>query len=351
MFSTGCWDAKDVKDLTIPTLQGFDYQPEADKYVSYISYPVFVQNQKKSDVLRSEGQTMGEIDTQRSNQSERVVSLGDLKGFILGKEFATYGTEILDVLFRNPMLSLTQQMAVVDGEAEEIFKLQPPHSESIGDFFIEIFRNSPKNNFIPNETVYNFMVNSVTPGFNPVLPVIQAQKDDIKITGAALFKKHKMVAMINAKDMQVLTWLRGEKKQGNISFELSDDQGKLNKLTFKGSNKRKVKAWLEDEVPVFEVEIKLEGVIMEVLGNYRFAGEEQHVEMAQRALEKKVKRQCESLVEDLQYKYQVDAILLGKYARIYWPEKVQQQDWDENFCNSIINVKVKATIYGTGEMA
>lgn len=351
ILTTGCWDAIDAKDLTVPTVEGFDYQRESGKYVTHLIFPSYTDGSKKTGVIRAEGQTLGEIDTQQSNQSSKLIFLGDLKGFLFGKEFAMYGTELLDVLFRNPMLSLTQKMAVVDGKAEDVFKLKPANSGDIGNKFVDMFKNTSKSNFIPDETLYEFLLNSSTPGLNPVLPVISAQNNDIRITGAALFKKNKMVAMINDRDMQVLTWLRGEKAEGHIPFELTDEQGKLSKLTFRGKNNRKVKARMENDVPVFEVEVKLEGVIIVEIGNYRFAGEEKHVEMAERALEQQVKRHCESFIQDLQQEYQVDAILMGKYARANWPEMVQQQDWDENFCNSIINVKVKAKIYGFGELA
>lgn len=353
MLLTGCWDAMDVKDFIIPTLEGFDYQKETDTYVNVITFPLINQNEKSSDVITSRGRNLSEIDEEQANQSNWIIYLGDIKGIILGKEFAMGHTEMLDVLLRNPMLSLTPQMAVVDGTAEEIAKLepQPSYFGGIGTYYIDMLRNATSRNFVSDQTIYEYLLNSSTPGFNPVMPVISAHDTKIKITGAALFKKNKMVAMVDDQDMRVLTWLRGEKAEGFIPFTLTDEQGKHHQLDFQGTNKRKVKAWMENDVPVFEVEVKLQGVIIQVSGDYRFAGEEQHVQMAGKALAQQVQRQCESFIQDLQQQYQVDAILLGKYARIKWPELVEQQDWDENFCNSIINVKVKTQIYGYGERA
>lgn len=354
VFATGCWDAEDVKDLTLPDLEGFDYYPETDSYGSFMSFPLIAQNEQAADVIGSKAKTLAEIDARVVNQSNWKVYFGDLKGFILGKEFAMHGTEMLDVLYRNPMLSLTPYMVVAEGTAEEIIKLQPTPSYAggIGSFFLEMFRNAPKRNFIPDATIYNFMLNSTTPGFNPVLPVISAQDNGkIKITGAALFKKNKMVAMVSEEEMQVLTWLRGEKSEGYIPFTLTGEPpNSRNQINYRCQNKRKVKARLENGVPVFDVEIQLEGSIFEVSGSYQLAGHQLNLEKAERALAQQVKRRCEDFIQDLQHQYRVDAILMGKYARVHWPELVEQ-DWDEIFCNSVINVEVKANIFGYGERA
>ncbi|ABO51172.1 spore germination B3 GerAC family protein [Desulforamulus reducens MI-1] len=355
VLTTGCWDAADVKDIVIPFIAGFDYEKikGQGKFYLYINNPVVGEAREKSDVLVAEGETVGDTRVDRGNKSARSISVGDLKGFLFGKELASRGLEeTFDILYRNPRISKTPNLAVVDGMAKDIFYLKPKNFQTVGENVLDMFKNSSKNNFIPDETIHNFRINALTPGFNPVLPVLSIHgQDKIKISGAALFKKYKMVAMINAEDMRVLTWLRGEEKKGDILFELTDKQGGVKKIAFEGGNKRSVKAKLENGQPVFEVEIKLKGMVAEALGDFRFAGEEKNVELAEKALEEQVKRQCESFIEDLQYKYRVDAILLGKYARIYWPELVEKQDWDEVFCNSEIRVKVKVVIQGSGEVA
>lgn len=352
---SGCWDAIDIKDLIIPFVGGYDYTSEGgqSKYIFTTNYPIFGQTKEKSDVMVTEGKTFGQTRVDRGNKSPRSFSFGDIKALLIGNELAGQGTKVMfDILFRNPQLSETIMLAVTQGRAEDIINLQPGSYETVGRNVIDLLKNSGRNNFIPDETLHTFRINVLTPGFNPVLPVIKAyDQQKLEIVGAAIFKKYHMVAMLNDQDMRVLTWLRGEKKDGDILFSLTDNQGHIHKITFEGSNDRSVKVKLENGVPTFNIEVKLKGTVVEDTDNFQLAGQEQHVKLVEKALEDKVKTQCMSLVRDLQGKYRVDSILLGEYVRAKWPPLVKQQDWDEVFCNSSIKVKVKAAIQGSGEVA
>ncbi|RYD03688.1 hypothetical protein N752_18240 [Desulforamulus aquiferis] len=103
--------------------------------------------------------------------------------------------------------------------------------------------------------------------------------------------------------------------------------------------------------PSFEIDLSFSGIIAETLTDIQFAGKEENVVAVEKALEEHIQKQCEDLIYDLQNKYRVDAILLGKYARAKWPPLVKEQDWDEVFCESDIKVNVNVTIQGTGEVA
>lgn len=355
MFTTGCWDAVDVKKYDIAIMAGYDYvgSKGQGKFMIYANFPVFGEAKEKSGVLEFEGKTPGDSRIDRFNKTARILTAGDLKAVLVSKHLASRGTEdMFDILFRNPVLGGTPKFAVFDGRIKDMIYIIPRQHRTVGKHIIDLLDNSPKGNFIPDEDIHNFRVNVITPGFNPVLPVIELyDKDKFKVSGAALFKKYKMVAIVNADDMRLLTLLRGEKKNGDILFELKDKKGEIKRITFEGFNSRSVKAKIEDNRLVFEIEIKLKGTVVEALTNFQFAGKEEHLKMAKEALEKKVQSECESFAEDLQNKYRVDAILLGKSARAKWPELVEDEDWDEIFCNSEIRVNVKVMIEGAGEVA
>lgn len=347
---TGCWDATDVKNMVIPTIAGFDYQN--GKYVILMNYPVFGDVSEKSDVLRIEGKTPGQAHIDMGNKSPRIVSEGDLRGFVVGKELAARGIQgVFGGYLRLPSVSLKTLLVVFDGQTEDLFYIKPKHYSSVGNNVLDIMRNSSRNNFIPDEDLHQFMINVFTNGYNPVLPVIRIHhQDKLEVSGAALFKKFQMVAMVNATDMRTLTWLRGEPANGSIFIELEDDNGKMYQLTFFGSNERKVKAEMVDGKPVFEVEVLLRGMVLESLNGLRYAGHEENVRLVETALAEQVQQQCEGFIEDLQQKYRVDAILIGKCAREHLPELVKR-DWDKVFCDSEVKVKVKVTILGTGELS
>ncbi|AEG60792.1 Ger(x)C family spore germination protein [Desulforamulus ruminis] len=356
VFTTGCWDATDVNDLYIPFVAGYDYvgKNEQERYAMSINFPVFNRGaQVQSDVMTLEGETMGETRIDRGNKSSRKMAIGDLRAVLLSENLASRGTEeVFDLLFRGPQFTNTISLAVSEGKASDILNIKPKHYQTVGQNVIEILRNADKSNFTPCEDLHSFRVDVLTPGFNPVLPILRIHDQDrLEISGAALFKKYKMVAKINKEDMRVLTWLRGKETQGDILFELEDEQGEVKKVTFEGVNSRSVKAKMEKEHPFFEIQIKLKGSVIEDVGEFPFASKEENIQRAEKALEDKIQKQCSVFLNDLQNQYRLDAILLGKYARYKWPSLVEKEDWDEVFCNSVIQVKVEVKIQSTGEVA
>ncbi|CCO07309.1 Ger(x)C family spore germination protein [Desulforamulus hydrothermalis] len=351
----GCWDAADVKDLYIPFTAGYDYieKQGEGKLVASVNYPVFARMAKEhSDILVMEGDTVGETRIDKGNKLARRLAIGDLNTLLIGRDLAVRGTrEVFDYMFRNPQFSELMKLAVVDGLARDVLQIKPVHYQTVGQNIIELLKNADRSNFIPDMALHDFRICVITPGFNPVLPVLRIHgQNKIEVAGAAIFKGYRMVAMVNKDEMRAVTWLRGEKSTGDITFELVDQAGNQKKLTFEGTNSRSVKAKLVDGVPYFEIEVKLAGEIIESLVGFQFAGKEENIKLAEAALARYIEGKCRSMLEDLQCKYRVDAILLGKYARAKWPDLVRQ-DWDEHFCNSIIKVKVKVIIRGSGEVA
>ncbi|GAB6157259.1 Ger(x)C family spore germination protein [Desulfotomaculum varum] len=355
LVATGCWDAADVKNLYIPFAASYDYiemQGEG-KLIATVNYPIFARMAKEpSDVLVLEGDTVGETRIDKGNKLARRLAIGDLNTLLIGKELAGRGTrEVFDYMFRNPQFSELMKLAVVDGLARDVLQIKPEHYQTVGQNIIELLNNADRSNFIPNMDLHNFRKCVITSGYNPVLPVLRMHgQNKLEVAGAAIFKGYQMVALVNKDEMRALTWLRGEKSTGDITFELVDQAGKLKKLTFEGTNSRSVKASLVDGRPYFEIEVKLEGDIIESLVGFQFAGKEENIKLAEAALARYVEEKCLSMLQDLQHKYRVDAILLGKYARANWPALVRQ-DWDEHFSNSVIKIKVKVIIRGSGEVA
>lgn len=353
---TGCWDARDVDDLFIPFVGGYDLiqADGGEKFSLTVNFPTLSRNAKeKSDVMILEGETIAATRIDRGNKSSRGMSIGDLKVVLISSELARRGSQdVFDLLFRDPRFSETILLGVTDGRTKDVITIKPHNYQTVGQNIIDLLRNSPRNNFIPKEPLHQFKEDVLTEGFNPVLPVIGVHSNNkLQISGAALFKKYKMVAKISPEEAAVLVWLRGQESYGDILYSFSDAEGKTSKITFEGQNSRSVKAKIVEGKPAFEITINLDGYIAEVADSLEFAGKEENVSAAAEALEEEVRHRCESLVYDLQNKHRVDAILLGRYARAKWPPLVQKQDWDEVFCNSAIKVKVNVKIQSTGEVA
>ncbi|HBV96429.1 MAG: spore gernimation protein [Peptococcaceae bacterium BICA1-7] len=353
---TGCWDAKDIDDLFIPFVGGYDLIENAGgkKYSLTVNFPTLSRNAKEnSDVMVVEGETIAATRIDRGNKSSRGMAIGDLRVVLFGNDLARRGVhDVVDLIFRDPRFSNTILLAVTEVRTTDIITIEPHNYQTVGQNIIDLLRNSPKNSFIPRERLHLFRKDLLTEGFNPVLPVIGVHGNNkLKISGAALFKKYKMVSQISTDETAALVWLRGQESYGDVFYSFTDQEGKTRQITFEGQNSRSVKAKLVDGLPVFEINVNLEGYIAESIDTMEFAGKEENVAIAARALEEEVRRRCEALIYDLQNEHRVDAILLGRYARAKWPPLVQKQDWDEVFCKSAIKVKVNVKIESTGEVA
>lgn len=356
MLASGCWDATDLGRTGIATAISFDLVREQDKvkpedkvFLSILLPVLSPQTQERSRVLTAAGKTPGETRSERSNHAFRQITVSDLRSIVISEAMARQGVkDEMDILYRNPFLSYHVKMAIARGYAADIINLKPKWAPDIGQVLNNLLETIQQQNFVPSVTVIGFRCNLHGYGQNPVVPVIEEmtkEKDNIDIIGLAIFKKDRMLGMVDKEQMKFLTMLRGEKARGVITFPLKGVRDKY--ITLQGTNSRKVEVTFEDGSPKIKIDIFLITDIVET-GGFMVGRELENYELVKKSAEDFIVSNCEGVISKLQLEYGVDATNAGTAARAKYGKAIEKQDWDTLFTMADVTIKANVKIRNHG---
>ncbi len=354
---SSCWDSKELDDLAIPLVGAIDLILDEeknytdDKYLVTVGIPVFYEEVKdKFHIISSTGRIIGETRGRRNTELGEQVIYGQLQMLLLGQELAKKENliELIDIITRDTSVKASLYLIVVKGRAVELMK-RPIHAyPNIGEYLRKLLKNSKKNNFYPYTTLYAFNRDIITYETAAILPHVIYNKGEITLSGCCLINKDKVMAELGREETETLVMLRGIKCQGALSFEAVKDGKIIDQATFQGSNNRVVTIQKQEGKYIFNILIKLDGVITEHLKQIPMEDGEDLLKIFKESLEQHIKARAESIVEKTQKEFKFDALSLANYIKAHTREKLTKEDIDRIISEAEINVEVKAHIRSAG---
>ncbi|HWR62244.1 MAG TPA: Ger(x)C family spore germination protein [Clostridia bacterium] len=352
----GCWDSKELEDLAIPLVGAYDLILEEekeypdDKYLVTAGIPVFYENvQEKFHIIESTGRIVGESRGRRNTELGEVVIFGQLQMLIFGEELAREENllELTDIISRNPAIKASLYLLVAKGRAVDLIRKPIYTYPNIGEYLKALLKNTKNSNFYPCTTLFSLNRDLISYETSAILPHVIYSDGEISLAGSCLANKGKVVAEFGREETETLVMLRGIKCRGAVSFEVMEDGKAVDEATFEGSNSRKVTVERLDDKYLFNIQIKLEGIITEH-ANQKPIGGSDLPELFQTSLEQNIKRRAEEFVEKTQKELKFDTLSLANYIKAYTREKLTKEDIDKIVSESDINIEVKAHIRSTG---
>lgn len=352
LFSSGCWDARDLGKTEIAIVSAHDLIREEEKtkeqdqiMISFLTPVMDKDAKEKSRIIKAAGETVGDARAVRANRYS-TVTVTEIKSTLLGESLARQGlSDTLEVLYRNPFLSYQDNLAVVEGNAGDVLK--PKTTVNIGETINSLLEEIPEQNFVPRVTLADFRKDVLNYGRNPVLPMLSKMgEDDVEISGLAVFKKDRMVGKFDQNQMKYLTLLRGEKANGVITYLLPGTEDVY--VTLSGTNSRKVNVELTEDKAYINIDIFLVVDIIEVQKNYIFNENLERFQLTEEGARDYIVSKCGEVLAYLQNDYQVDALNIGAAARARYGKEIEFLDWDRLFAGSdiTVNAQVKIRNYG-----
>ncbi len=354
LFSSGCWDARDLGKMDIAIISAHDLVREGEKtkgkdqvMITFLA-PVMDKNtQEKSLIIKTAGETVGDARAARANRYS-MISTSEIRSTLFGESLARQGlSDSMDILFRNPFLSYQASIAITEGYAGDILKMKPKTSVNIGESVNSLLEAVPEQNFVPRVTLIDFRKDEHNYGRNPVLPILSKKgDDDVEISGLAVFRKDRMVGKLDLDQMKYLTLLRGEKARGVITYLQPGTEDVY--ITLQGANSRKVDVELVEDKAYIIIDVFLLADILEVQKNYLFDEDTERLQLTQEGAEDYISARCGEVLAYLQNEYQVDALNTGAAARARYGKEIELLDWDRLFdeADITVNTHVKIRNYG-----
>ncbi len=359
LLFTGCWDLKDLEDLSIPIAGGYDLdkkdiggKSKAQLMVSGI-VPNFRPDAKENYKFEyTKGKTIGESREERSKTSSDSPIYGMLQVLVFGQDLAKQGLgKVLDINLRYSQIKNSLYLAIADGRAEDVLNIPVKDYDNPGEYILKLIKTAQKNAFIPTVTLHDFSYDIWNSGKNPILPIIEIQnKDRLKINSVAIFKHDKMISKAENEDMRSLVLLRGISSKGFIPFFI-DNKDKQCSGSVIVKNSRKVKVKYQQDKLVFDVKVLIKGQVVELYTRQSLLENKDLLKNIEKAVQKELNRDCITFIEKMQHQFKVDCIDISKYALAKWRSQLTNFIDDERFIqNAVINVAVDVKLDKTDEM-
>lgn len=354
---TGCWDAKELDDLSVPLVVAYDIIQESekehadDKYLVTVGVPVFYEDvEEKFHIIESTGQIIGEARGRRNAQIGEQVIFGQIQLLLFGEELAKKEDlmPIVDVIVRNPRVKASLYLMTVKGRAVDIINTQTHSYPNVGIYLKALIENSKRTNFYPYTTVFNFNREYISYETATLLPHIIYRGGEIRLAGSCLINKGKMVGEMGREETEIAVMLRGIECKGTLSFKAEEDGEVIDEATFEGSNSRKVTINRLGDRYAFNIEIGLAGEIVEHKVLKPMQDGKDLPKILKDSLEQHIKKRAEALVEKTQEEFKFDALNLSNYIKAHTREKLTKEDIDKIIEEAEINVDVKVHIRNAG---
>lgn len=274
------------------------------------------------------------------SQTPYPVVSGRLEVIVYGADLAKKGLfPIVDTYSRDPSIGRKLTLAVAEGRAEPLVKLEKKQAESPGVKLKEIITQNHRYN-LPDVNLHSFLYSYYGKGRDPVMPLLGEKNGGLEVRGIALFKDDRYTGeYIPYRDGFLFKVLYENFKKGLYEVEL--EEGYLAMNSIKSKTHYTIKhANTEPEV---KMDVELNGYVLEREGRNM---KEQGLSHYEQETAQIIKKKMEKMIELFQKK-NIDPLGIGERARSH-TRNFNFKRWDDRYPDIPIKLNVKVKLLQTG---
>jgi Ger(x)C family germination protein len=338
-----------VETLNIPSGFSVDLSPSDKKFSVSMSFYDYYEEEKVCS------NTYTVLDHSLSHTIEKLqlylnkkMLTGVEKAYIFSEEYSKFGIKnLIDIDFKDASINDTVVLAICKGKVEDILNFKIPSYPNAADYIEGMIENSKENNFFSDHyKLIDIFVRLGAEGKNIVLPYIEIEDNNLKITGMALFKKDKMIRKIDMDETRVMNLLRENNVKGILVLKESPKQY----IGYHAQTSRKVDCEKRGDQYTFYITLSLNGDIIE---NELFPDIHSNpvtIKAFKSAMKKRVEEMSVDFINKMQKDYKIDCLNLGKVAASKYGRHTGV-DWNKVVANSkiVVHVDIKLDNMGRGD--
>lgn len=377
LFTTGCWDSKEINDFAIELAWGIDTAPNKNIMISaqaIIPSKISMgqggiegggSKGKPFFVVTSVGMNTLDAIQRMQTKLSRQVYRAHRRVFVIGESMARQGIkDVLDTYTRDPNLKLRTDIFIVKGGTAQDFLKQSYPLETIPG--LGALGEYTQMGTLMEMGLLNFLLAATSEGACPTVPAIaigmnpasqegENQKDPSKvdeegfrIVGTGIFDKDlRLVGFLNVMEGRALRWVTGNLNKLTISANIPQEEGnvslEVNKLD------SKIQPIIQGDKIKILVTLTGQGMLRE--NNTRLdLTQIKNIPLLQNALEQQVEQTVLGMITKVQKEYGTDIFGFSDTIRrknlSQW--KSIKNKWDMEFAEAEVSVKVNLTVRRIG---
>ncbi|WP_338450995.1 Ger(x)C family spore germination protein [Niallia oryzisoli] len=390
---TGCWDKKEVEErsyviaigLDLPTGLDIEKEQAIDVTLQFSNPKLNVKGVSPSggeEMKNAISLTAPDFVTARNMANSfvtREISFSHNKVLIVSEELAK--TEIfyrlLTTAFKDREIRRETRIIVTEGKASEfIAKNKPEMMIRPHRYYQFLIDRATETGLVPESTINRFFAitdgdadlflamygsynKNKNAGFQDEDQYIAGQVpkkggNPVQLIGSAVFKEGKMIGKLSGEETRITRLLDNTANIRDLFSSFRDPLDKRYKIAvrIRKTNKNKIEVKLREGPPKINVTYPLDIKILSVPSMVNYAENIENQKKLKMALEEKLKKNAEKLIEKTQKEFKTEPFYWSLYVRPLFSSVKEYEEWDWNnkrYPFADIHVTVDLSITGFGK--
>lgn len=352
---------QDIKNITIVSGIGIDYDKETDSYI--LTVEIFDVNESVGEasaqgnmtkVMQYRGKTISSAVEKMSIELGKTVVYSQKKAIVLGKSVFQKGfMNVVDFFVRDYKTRSGVLVAVAkDGTAEEMIRVNEGGSAFPSEE-IETLLESGKNNGFTTEMdmaqLTNMYTDKCTSEYIPLLSKKTEGKDEYTcLSGFAVVNNERYVGDLDLTEGRSLLFVNDKFESGTLNIE----NEQLGLLTFKiVESKTDVKTYIRNGKPVFFVKIRVTADLVEQQEAPEKRFDKDHVEKVTKIVSEYMKNDIDKTISKCLTEYNSDVFGFGRRVYVIYPDyfKAHEKYFPGNIDGNSVKVDVHFNLRRIGQ--
>ncbi|MGE5398326.1 MAG: Ger(x)C family spore germination protein [Chitinophagales bacterium] len=389
LFLGGCWNRREVQDISINTGMGFDriiYNGQPGYRVSILaSLPAKPsgssvmgtgapsKGNEQQIVVSLEGKTVYDAVRNWNDRIPRQLFLSHVQVFVIGESLARDGIkEVMDFCMRHRGLRMRTWVVVANGSALDALQIRPEMENTSADEEAKLIaKGSGRNSKVVKTDLRQVLYDLVTPGKESVMPHLKpiippegltaknvssgssgdkastenkTLKKVVNFEGSAVFKGDRLTGWLSPLETQGLLILTGKADEGVIPVKFKSSTTNVSYVFRK--NKSKIKPVIDGNRIRFEITLHGNGDLLED-GELKL--DKTDYDVITKRVNREIERRCYLSIKKIQA-LNSDIMGLGNIVHRTQPEVWRQvgEQWDDIFPTIEVTVKASSIIEQNG---
>lgn len=337
---TGCWDREEINDVAF--VIGIAVDKEGEDYRSSLQIALPGQSgasgsegggggtsgDKPWFILSNTARTLRGTSLEGQKSLSRRIYYAHRRTILIGEELAREGVApMLDLFTRYPLNRLSAMPVVTRGEAHKVIDTDAP----IEKFPSEMVRELCFLNMRNPRSLKTFIDSILDEGVDPFLPIASVSDNvpqdwkgaitNIKLDGLAIFKKDKLVGMMDKAPADALILAMGEANEPEVMIKAPRGEGDMF-IKLNENNSSLHPKIVNGKVSV-TIQMYAKGVLVDNESDYGDRREKEILNLNE-AVHRKIKEDIEEGIRLVQKKFKADILGIGRSIHRQLPK-----EWDK----------------------
>ncbi|WP_242833474.1 Ger(x)C family spore germination protein [Desulfosporosinus youngiae] len=353
LLLAGCWNYREIDMLRVVAGLAIDKSETGDQYLLTVE-TVDIKGGREANMVSNTitvaGDTLSDAKKNMDSISGKELYVAHARVAILSQDVAKEGAvKVIDWLARNVELREDIEVLVSkESTAQEILETGSKTDQIISFELDKVLKNEKRIANAPEKELWKLISELGGDGISAVLPVVSLKKVNSRtlpsVMGTAVFKKDKLVGLLNDDDTKDLLFIQNKVFGG--SLVQNGDGANSPKVSLKiFDNTTKLKPVEKDGNVEITIDIKTTVALDEIEGTENYIDEPGRLRLEQSA-EETMRKSIENVVKAVQTKYNSDIFGFGAKVKEDMPgtwKKVGTM-WDDKFKDVKVSVYPEITI-------